>query len=93
MSDDEGRIILGLLLCWGLNVAEIFVGILMLNSLIVGVAMIGGVGVLQLVYVLPLYFWFKKQGKTDTAKGMVIAASITALLNAACWGMFYGHLS
>ena len=91
MNDDEGSIIWGLLICWGLNIGEIFLGFLALDTLSLGVAMIGGVGVIQLIYVLPLYFSFKKHDKTETGKGLIIAASITAFLNATCWGMFMGH--
>ena len=91
MNDDEGSIILGLLICWGLNIGEIFIGSLPLNIHSLGVAMIGGIGIIQLIYVLPLYFSFKKQGQTETGKGLIIAASITALLNATCWGLLLGH--
>ena len=91
MNDDEGSILWGLFICWGLNIGEIFFGFLALNIVSLGVAMIGGIGIIQLIYVLPLYFSFKKQGKTETGTGLIIAASITALLNATCWGMFLGH--
>lgn len=91
MSNDEGRISYGLLLCWVLNTAEIFSGFFLLSAAFLGVALIGGIGIIQLIYVLPFYFSFKKQGKSETAKGIVIAASITALLNATCWGVAMGH--
>jgi hypothetical protein len=48
------------------------------------------IGVVQLIYVVPLFFYFKRAGQTRTAKGLVIAASITALLNASCWGVLFG---
>ena len=86
MNNDDGSIFQGLAICWGLNVAEVILGFLMLR-ITFGVAMIVGVGIVQLIYVLPFYFSFRKQGKTATAKGLVIAASITALLNATCWGV------
>ena len=88
MSNDEGNIGWGLLLCWGVNIGEIVVGFLTLVVLPLGAALIGGIGIIQLIYVIPLYFSFRKKGKTETAKGLVIAASITALLNATCWGVF-----
>jgi len=91
MNTDEGQVIWGLLLCWGLNIGEVVIGFFALMMLPLGVALIGGTGIIQLIYVLPLYFSFKKQGKTNTAKGLVIAASITALLNATCWGLVLGN--
>ena len=98
-NEDEGSIIWGLVICLGLNILTILIGFLAFgaglggnsNSLSVGVVLIGGIGLFQLLYVLPLYFSFKKQGKAETGKGLIIAASITALLNATCWGMFLGH--
>lgn len=47
-----------------------------------------GIGLTQLLYVVPLYFHFRKTGQQNTAKGLVIGASIVALLNATCWGLF-----
>jgi hypothetical protein len=47
---------------------------------------LGGWGVLQLVYVVPLYLYMKKK-ETATAKGIIIAASLVILLNATCWGI------
>ena len=87
MSDDEGSIGLGLLLCWGSNIGEVIMGGFTVMVPYVGIPLVGGVGIIQLIYVLPLYFSFRKEGKTATAKGLVIAASITALLNATCWGV------
>jgi hypothetical protein len=99
MSEDEGSIIWGLLICWGLNILEIFLGFLALgaglggngNSMGVTIVLVGGVGLFQLLYLLPIYVLLRNKGKAETMKGMIIAASITALLNASCWGMFMGH--
>jgi hypothetical protein len=96
-SNDEGRIIYGLLLCWGLNIVQLVIGSFAAalathsENFIAAFVIVGGIGLLQLVYVLPLYFRFRKQDKSETTKGLVIAASITALLNATCWGLFAGH--
>jgi len=99
MNEDEGSIIRGLLICWGLNILTILIGLLPLGaalsgnsiSLIVAIVLIGGIGLFQLLYVLPIYFVLRKKGNADTIKGIIIAASITAFLNATCWGMFMGH--
>ena len=99
-SSDQGSVVYGLLICWGLNTLQIVTGFITLGAgaaferaaLVIVIASIGAVGLVQLVYVLPLYFQFRKKGKPDTAKGLVIAASITALLNATCWGLFKGGI-
>src|SRR5207237_2871061 len=43
-------------------------------------------GLLQFIYVLPLVFVLRKKGRSNVAKGMLIAATINFLLCAACWG-------
>lgn len=99
MNDDEGSILQGLLICWGLTILAMLTGFLSLgaglsgnnNSLNVAIVLIGGIGLLQLVYVVPIYFVLKKKGKADTIKGLIIAASITAFMNATCWGLTMGH--
>lgn len=44
-----------------------------------------GIGLTQLLFVVPLYLHFRKTGQKNTAKGLVIGASIVALLNVTCW--------
>jgi hypothetical protein len=48
----------------------------------------GGIGLTQLLYVIPLYLLWKDD-KPASAKGLVIGASVVALLNASCWGAFF----
>lgn len=44
----------------------------------------------QLIYVIPALFIARRKGDEDTVKGIIIAASVTALLNIACTGyLFY----
>jgi hypothetical protein len=54
----------------------------------IGVVVFGGIGVVQLAYIVPLYMHLKKNGQINTAKGLIIAASITVLLNVGCWTQF-----
>jgi len=49
-------------------------------------------GVSQLVYMLPVILFLKKRGDNETVKGLIIGASITFLLNAACSGFFFFRL-
>ena len=45
----------------------------------------------QLIYVIPALIIAHRKGHEDTVKGIIIAASVTALLNIACTGyVFYG---
>jgi hypothetical protein len=42
---------------------------------------------LQALWIGPLYFKYRARDETETAKGILIAAGITFLLNAGCWGL------
>lgn len=48
-------------------------------------------GLSQLVYMIPAILICRRRGSTETAKGMIIGASITFLLNAACTGLIFGN--
>ena len=49
------------------------------------------ISVSQLAYVIPAIVMARRKGYEDTVKGIIIAASVTALLNIACTGyVFYG---
>ena len=47
------------------------------------------VGAVQLLYVVPLFLYLRRADRPRTATGLVIAASIVALLNASCWGLLF----
>ena len=42
-------------------------------------------GISQLAYMVPLYFYFRKTGRKDTANGVALATGVIALVSAACW--------
>ena len=46
-----------------------------------------GIGVVQAAWIIPMVIAFRKSGRTETAKGVIIAACVTFLLNAGCWGV------
>lgn len=47
------------------------------------------IGLSQLVYMIPVILIARHKGETETAKGLIIGASITFLLNAACNGLLF----
>ena len=73
---------IGALLTLGGIVAS---GVLMV--VYIGFAMLFGIGVAQLMWIIPAYLRYKKRGETETAKGILIAAGLVFLLNASCWGV------
>ena len=46
-------------------------------------------GLTQLVYMIPAILFSRKRGETETAKGLIIGASVTFLLNAAWSGLMF----
>lgn len=50
------------------------------------------ISVSQLVYVIPAIVVARRKGHEDTVKGIIIAASVSALLNIACTGYVFYNL-
>ena len=48
-----------------------------------------GIGLTQLIYVVPLCLWLQQRNRTDTFKGVLIAAAVTLLLNGGCFIWFW----
>ncbi|NEO88899.1 MAG: hypothetical protein F6K56_00890 [Moorea sp. SIO3G5] len=44
-----------------------------------------GIGISQLIYVIPLIIRLKQQQRFEVMKGVIIGAVLTALLNGGCW--------
>jgi hypothetical protein len=59
----------------------------------VGAVLFMGFAVIQLAYVIPLIKKARGKGLHDRAKGMIIGASVSALLSAACYGVVFISLS
>ena len=82
-----------LMLCHGCLALFIFIfGLLFgTNYAFLVVWVIGYAGFLfwQLLYAIPLILRFKRQRKFGQMKGVIIGATITALLNGACFLTFF----
>ncbi|WP_068776715.1 hypothetical protein [Paenibacillus sp. FJAT-26967] len=52
-----------------------------------------GIGIVQLIYVIPLLIISQVKGKTGVFQGILIGAGITFLVNAACFGYVYINFS
>ena len=80
--------------CLGVNfvaVAVFFVGLVgfrWIGLATVAIALVLGIGISQLLYVIPMVLWAKRRGRKAFASGVIIGAAITFLLNGACWGWF-----
>jgi hypothetical protein len=85
MDQGRGSILAGMAICWLLNVAQLGVGWLLLvadvRMLPAYYVLVGAIGLVQVGYVVPLWRLLRRKGKPRTAKGMLLAAALTALLN------------
>ena len=67
----------------------------LLHGLQVPMAMLSGgltiffIGLTQLVYLIPAIFIAASRERPGIAKGLLIGGSVTFLLNAACFGVFF----
>lgn len=72
-------------ICWLLNVAQLGVGWLLLvadvRMLAAYYVVVGAIGLVQVGYVVPLWRLLRRKGKPRTARGLLLAAALTALTN------------
>ena len=72
-------------ICWLLNIAQLGVGWLLLvadvRMLPAYYVLVGAIGLVQVGYVVPIWRLLRRKGKPRTAKGMLLAAVLTALMN------------
>lgn len=84
MAEGGGRVVTG----FGIAAAMTSGGLIL--SIMLGFWPLFGIGVIQALWIVPLWLSFKRRGETESAKGVLLAAGITFLLNAACWGVVMG---
>lgn len=53
----------------------------------VATGLLFGIGLTQLLYAVPLYLRLQRRGHVEMAKGVVIGAVITFLLNGSCFAL------
>ena len=81
MPEGQGSFIKG----FGIGAAMTVGGVLL--SILVGFWPLFGIGVVQALWIVPVWLSFRRRGESESAKGVLLAAGITFLLNAACWGV------
>ena len=66
--------------------------LLLLHLWQIPLTVVGGplwIGLSQLAYVIPQSLSYRKQGKSESLKGLWIGAGVTFLLNAGCFGLVF----
>ncbi len=99
--NELGKILLGILLLSGCHISALTIlGAIASAASSTGNSSIGiiylyallGIGITQLIYVIPLVFWLRWKRKWGLMKGIIIGAVLTALLNGGCWLLFNNML-
>lgn len=92
---NQGSLILGLIVCWLLNMAHLGVAYLLFvtgdRTLPAVLVLVGAIGLLQIGYVAPIWYLLRRRGQRRMAKGFALAAGITLLLNALFWLVLYAR--
>jgi len=80
-TPDAGSIGKGMLLGAALTIAGLAAMFIFLPAII-------AFGILQYIWIMPVYVMCRHRGEPETAKGVLIVSGIVILLSAACWGLF-----
>ncbi len=72
-------------ICWLLNIAQLGIGWLLLIADVRLISsfyvMVAAIGLTQVGYVVPIWRLLVRKGRPRVAKGLLVAAGITVLLN------------
>jgi hypothetical protein len=99
--NDFSQIVSGIFLVGFLHTAAFFIGaFIMFIASALQVYQIGmifaiagaGIGVSQLIYIIPLLIRLIRQQEWGLMKGVIIGAVLTALLNGGCWLLVFNSL-
>lgn len=88
---------LGMLICWLLNLVQLGVTFWLFvlfgeKFLSAAYTLTGGIGLLQIAYVVPLYRLLRRKNLPEAARGLALAACLTALMNAGFDVVAFRHL-
>lgn len=93
-------IVSGIFFLMGLHLVALILGSI-LGSIFISIGGIGsyiasflgvvffGIGIAQLIYVVPAIIVLRRRREFALLKGLIIGAIITALLNGGCWLLIY----
>jgi hypothetical protein len=60
--------------------------IIFLLPILAGILVAIGIGLVQLLWILPAILHYRVRGETETVKGLIIVGGLIFLLNVPCWG-------
>lgn len=96
-------IVSGIFLLIGLHIAAVILGIIILLihfylvgqdnylTLLLFGSFFAGLGIVQLIYVIPAIIVLRRRREFALLKGLIVGAVVTALLNGGCWLLMYAR--
>ena len=99
--NEKKGIVSGIFFLIGLHIAAVILGIIVLLihfslvgqdnylTLLLFGSFFAGLGIVQLIYVIPAIFILRRRRNFTLVKGVIIGAVVTALLNGGCWLFVY----
>lgn len=96
VENSRGSIWGGLALTLGLHLFAQVPAVFLISMIVPGEEGLGlaiylpmFIGLSQLVYMIPAILIFRRRGDTGTAKGLIIGAALTFILNSTCNGLLF----
>jgi hypothetical protein len=94
-NEGRGSIVAGFAICWLMNIAQLGIGWLLLvadeRTLPAVYVLIGAIGLSQVGYVAPIWRLLTRRGQLRTARGLLVAAGITAAVNGVLAAVVFMH--
>jgi hypothetical protein len=80
-----GDAIAGIVTVFGINILIIFIALCLNTISPIFMSVVFSIGLIQLIYVLPLLHWSMKRRVKGFTKGVILGASAIALINFGCF--------
>jgi hypothetical protein len=88
-----GDAIAGIVTVFGMDILIIFFSLLLNTVSPMFMSVVFGIGLIQLIYILPLLRWSIKRRIKGFSKGLLLGALAIATINLGCFLVFYKFLS
>jgi len=89
-SSQEGDVWTGLAIGLSINILVFGFGVIFMamSGAYALEPFLAAIGLTQLIYIVPMILVARSAGRVGRVKGLIIATSITLILNAACWSAY-----
>jgi hypothetical protein len=92
-EQERARVMSGIVAAWGADLILFGLSIVIfwvLNIQMLGLVLVAALPLTQYIYVIPAIIIGSRRGEHGRVKGLIIGSSVTFLLCAGCYGVFWG---